>query len=119
VSFFAFILISGFLQAESIDDLKLKIKERKPHIDLMLKTHVLGENNEGYLSARQELTKDQRRWLKDENRDRSKLYDKVAAETGYYVSKDEIAFQRARNIRMNASGGIWVQSKYGEWRLME
>lgn len=107
----------SLLNGNDINNLKIKIKNRKPHIERLLQTHKVGENNKGYLSIRKELSREEKKWVKAENRDRSKLYDRVAAETNYYISRKELATQRARNIRQSAPPGIWIQRKEGTWIL--
>ena len=105
------------LEAASIDKLKSNIQNRKPYINQLLKEQKVGENNKGYLTIKKKLNDKEKGWVKSENRDRYKLYDLVAAEMDYFVSQKEIAMQRARNIRINAPRGIWIQQSNEKWIL--
>lgn len=99
--------------AQNIAAVQESMKERLPRIDAMKLEGVVGENNRGYLEARQDLSAEQRKVLEAENADRTKLYAHVANRAG--VDAAQVGVQRARQIRERSPRGIWLQSPDGKW----
>lgn len=90
-----------------------RMRARVPKVDALLKAGVAGENNQGYLTARGNLTEEQQKTLSEENADRSAAYSAIASKTGQPVAV--IGKQRAEQIRNRAVAGVWLQDAEGKW----
>ena len=90
-----------------------RMQERLPEIDRLLQESLVGEGNRGILEARAELSEEQARLVAAENQDRIAVYRAIANRAGQSI--EEVARQRALQIRTRASPGIWLQSPEGEW----
>jgi uncharacterized protein YdbL (DUF1318 family) len=91
------------------------MRDRLPGIDAQKEDSLLGENNEGFLTARGSLSEEQRQLLEAENNDRKALYVLIAEKTN--TSAEEVGKQRAARIAQQAKSGLWIQTSSGEWVL--
>jgi uncharacterized protein YdbL (DUF1318 family) len=114
---FCLIILSTLLavpaMADSVESAKERIKERLEQIDQMKSLGQVGENANGYLSARGPLGPRQNSLMEAENADRLVIYTSVAETAGQSV--DEVGKQRAVRIAGIARSGVWLQRPDGEW----
>ncbi len=94
-----------------------RMQERLPVVDALLQQGLVGENNRGLLASRGELNDEQQDVVEAENEDRVTVYRLVAERTGQSV--EEVAKQRALQIRQRAARGIWLQAVDGRWYQKE
>ena len=113
ISLFLFLFSSLGLSAQSAAEIQQAMKERLPKIDAMKLQGVIGENNQGYVEARDTVSPEQRKLIAEENADRKKLYNIVARRTG--VELQEVEMNRAAQLRHRSPSGIWLQDEEGNW----
>lgn len=89
------------------------ISERLGQIDALKRDELIGENNQGYLEARETLTAPQQKVVDDENADRRVIYDDIAAAQG--SSAADVGQQRAIQIARRSPAGAWLQNAQGRW----
>lgn len=89
------------------------MSERLPRIASLLKAGAVGENNGGYLEAREELTESEQKLVEAENRDRKIVYGMIAESTRATI--EEVAKQRAAKIHQQAGEGVWLEAPNGTW----
>lgn len=94
------------------EDIKSRLKARKPVIDALKNQGVVGENNRGFLefigSDRAEET-----IVSAENADRQKIYQAIARQQG--TSADIVGSRRAIQILKKGKSGQWFQDSDGRW----
>lgn len=90
-----------------------RMQDRLPQVDELRLTGLVGENNQGLLEPRSDLTAEQRAVVNAENADRLSLYRQIARNQG--VSVQEVGRQRAIRIAVQARSGVWLQNPAGEW----
>lgn len=112
-----FILVVGLApvtQAASASELKQRMAKRLGQIVALKQKGTVGENNQGYLTARGALSATESAQVKAENADRRAVYQIIAAKTK--SSAATVGKARAKSIRGSAPSGTWVQSPDGSWK---
>jgi len=111
-------LSSGFIFSVMAfgQDIKARIKARRPAI-LELKTAgIIGENSAGYLEFRGSKKKNED-VVKAENSDRKIVYKKIGKKTG--TTAEVVGQRRALKIAELAKPGEWLQDANGKWYQKE
>jgi uncharacterized protein YdbL (DUF1318 family) len=94
------------------EDLKSRMHQRLPQIvDLKAKGKI-GENNQGYLEARNG-TAAFKGLIDAENKDRRMVYEAIAKQNN--ISIDVVGRRRAMQIAARADKGDWLQNEAGQW----
>ena len=94
--------------------IKDRFSKRLPIINKLKETLVVGENNKGYLEARNDNLKPEDKAVIDaENADRNKVYAMLAAKTNVDITI--IEKRRAKQIAKKSKKGIWIQKEDGTW----
>lgn len=111
-------LILGLLTAtvangQSLNAIKADMKERLPQIEKLWKQGLVGEDNQGYLASRGQLSDAQKKLMEAENKDRKAVYAAIAQSAGSTVAK--VGAQRALQIAKRAANGLWLQAPDGTW----
>lgn len=101
------------VSALSANDAVSRMRERLPQIDALKSAGMVGENNEGMLSARTVLNANQTALIEAENADRAEIYAVVARRSGQSVK--EVGQQRAVRIAQQALPGVLLQDADGNW----
>lgn len=101
------------LAAADLGQIKRDMKDRLPAIEAMWAKGAVGENNQGYIEARSELTAEQQKLVQAENADRKIVYQTIARSTQSTPAK--VGLQRAAQISKRAAKGLWLQDAKGEW----
>jgi uncharacterized protein YdbL (DUF1318 family) len=104
--------VSAF--ADGAADIRRRMEQRLPQIDVLKAQEFLGENNRGYLEERKGGGAGASTIVADENRDREAVYALIARDTG--AAADSVGRARARQIAANSKPGVWVQDESGAWR---
>lgn len=99
--------------AHAQDDLRQRQAARLPQVDALKLAGKVGENNGGYLEARESLSGSEQEILKAENADRRTVYGMIAKKTG--TSADEVGKTRAAQLAERSAHGVWLQRPTGEW----
>ncbi|MCC5807843.1 MAG: YdbL family protein [Opitutales bacterium] len=102
-------LLGATLSASPVD----RMRERQPAVDEMKLAGVVGENNLGFLEAREDLEDAREALLRAENADRREVYAMIARRTN--SSAEEVGQQRAIRIAQQAREGVWLQDARGRW----
>lgn len=111
--FFIFSFTALPALAANLDAVKERMQERQPAIAELWKDGLIGENNEGYLEARANLSSGQRDLVEAENRDRRLVYEAIAKRAGSTTEK--VAKARAAQIHARAAPGLWLEDSNGTW----
>jgi len=90
-----------------------RLSQRLPAIDAIKLSGRVGENRNGYLEARGELTKNEEKLVDEENGDRRKIFAIVSIKTN--TATTTVGATRARQIVERSRRGIWLQNESGEW----
>lgn len=104
------LLLTGSLSFA--EDIKSRMKARKPAIDALKAQGTIGENRQGYLeyiassSAESEV-------IAAENNDRKKVYSAIARKEG--VAAAQVGNQRAMQIEKRSKPGMWFKDQTGKW----
>lgn len=104
------LLLTGSLSFA--EDIKSRMKARKPAIDALKAQGTIGENRQGYLeyiasnSAESEM-------IAAENNDRKKVYSAIARKQG--VNAAQVGNQRAMQIEKMSKPGMWFKDQTGKW----
>ena len=106
-------MLSVFSVAVNAEGIKDRLAKRLPAINKMKEEGLIGENNKGYLEAKKELTKENRKIVEAENSDRKKIYEMPAKKTGQTV--EVISTRRALQIAEKTKPGLWLQKADGTW----
>ena len=93
--------------------IKERLAERLPAINRLKEALTVGENNQGYLTIKGEISKEDKAIVEAENSDRKKIYELLAKKTG--VSVDVVQKRRAEAIAEKSKKGIWLQKADGTW----
>ncbi|MEE8399696.1 MAG: YdbL family protein [Desulfobacterales bacterium] len=110
-----FFCISALLLAGSLsfaEDIKSRMKARKPTISALKAQGIIGENSQGYLEyvgtsdAKAEA-------VASENSDRKKVYAAIARQQG--VTAALVGKQRAMQIEKKSNPGMWFRDQSGKW----
>ena len=90
-----------------------RMKERFKDVDQLKLSKLAGENNQGLLAARGELTDKQKNFIESENKDRTIIYETFAKK--FDVPVKQVALSRAAKIHKIAKAGTWIQNRDGTW----
>jgi len=93
-------------------DIKERMKDRLPLIVELKKKGIVGENNLGLIQFVGE-TKEQEDVVKEENNDRTKVYEAIAKQQG--GTAELVGKRRAVQIAEKAETGEWLQDGQGAW----
>ncbi|MSU51635.1 MAG: DUF1318 domain-containing protein [Opitutus sp.] len=99
--------------AQNLAAVKARIEERIGSVNALKDRRVIGENNRGYLEAREGAVGAEQQIISDENADRRTVYAALAAQTG--ATADAVGRQRAHQIATLAKRGHWIQEQNGGW----
>jgi uncharacterized protein YdbL (DUF1318 family) len=100
-------------QESSPDALRKRMEANLPKIDALKKAGKVGENNRGYLEARESLGADDKALVKVENADRKAVYELLSERAKASLEQTERA--RAELIRRRSAAGVWLQDAAGKW----
>ena len=95
------------------NDIKARMIDRKPTIDMLKSEGLLGENNTGYLEFIQGAAKKNESTVTAENKDRETVYRAIAQKEG--TTEQFVGKRRATQIKDGAAPGIWLQKSSGDW----
>ena len=93
-------------------DIKARIKARRPIILALKAEGIIGENSAGYLEFRGSNKKNED-VVKAENNDRRKVYKGIGKQTG--TTAEVVGHRRALKIAELAKPGDWLQNASGKW----
>ncbi len=102
-------LLGASLSANPVD----RMRERQPAVDEMKLAGLVGENNRGFLEAREDLDEARAALLQAENADRREVYAMIARRTNSTAA--EVGQQRAIRIAQQARNGVWLEDARGRW----
>ena len=94
------------------DDIRARMKARLPLIVELKSKGLVGENSNGLLEFVGN-KKEQEEVIDAENKDRLKVYEAIAKQTG--TSPDVVAKRRALQMAEKASPGEWLEDENGRW----
>jgi uncharacterized protein YdbL (DUF1318 family) len=94
-------------------DIKARMKERKPTIDMLKSENLVGENNKGYLEFVPGAAKKEAGVIAAENSDRKEVYSAIAKQQG--TRGQLVGERRAVQIGQKVSPGSWLQDASGKW----
>jgi uncharacterized protein len=100
------------VRAEDLGAVRARMSQRLSQIDEMKARGVVGENNRGFLEARE--GGGDAGVIAAENKDRETVYAALAAQTN--TSPEQVAKARARQIAQGSRPGVWVQDSSGDWK---
>lgn len=102
-----------FTARADIMEIKKAMAQRLPAINKLKSSLAVGENNQGYLAARKELTKEELKLIEAENADRKRIYQFLAMKTG--TTAEKVGTRRAAQIAERSKAGLWLQKADGTW----
>jgi uncharacterized protein YdbL (DUF1318 family) len=105
-------LLAGVAAAQSLSDIKERMKDRLPEISDLKARGIVGENNTGFLEFVGD-KKEKEGVVEGENADRAAVYQHIAQQQG--ASAALVGKRRAAQIRQTAPSGVWLQDENGEW----
>lgn len=105
-------LTAGTAAAQSLSDIKERMKDRLPAIADLKSKGLVGENNDGFLEFVGE-QKEKADVVQAENADRAAVYQHIAQQQG--ASATLVGQRRAVQIRDTATAGEWLQDENGNW----
>lgn len=114
-SFFLALLLSTSLAAlaSNLGQVQATMKERLPAIQALWAEGKIGENNQGFVEARANLSGKEQELLRAENTDRKAVYQAIAAST--QSTPKQVGVQRAAQISQRAAKGLWLQDAADKW----
>ncbi len=104
------LLLSGSLSFAN--DIKSRMKMRRPIIDALKAQGIVGENHQGYVEyvgsnrAKEEV-------ITAENNDREKVYAAIAKQQG--MPADQVGRRRAMQIEKKSKPGLWFKDQNANW----
>ncbi len=107
------IIMATVVQGADLDQVKARMKNRRPVVVALLTQQKAGENNQGYLVIRGEASADEKKALNEENADRKQVYEEIAVKTKATIQI--VGAQRASAIAGLAQSGAWLQNASGQW----
>ena len=109
------LLIASSLAASaaSLGQVKSAMKARQPAIQSLWAEAKIGENNQGFVEARADLSGKEQKLVQAENADRKIVYQAIARST--QATAEQVGVQRAVQISKRASRGLWLQDAEGKW----
>ena len=105
-------LLAGGAAAQSLSDIKERMKNRLPEISDLKARGIVGENNTGFLAFVGD-QKEKANVVEAENADRAAVYQHIAQQQG--ASATLVGKRRAAQIRQTAPAGVWLQDDGGNW----
>lgn len=93
--------------------LKQRLEQRLPALDDLRLRQVAGENNRGFLEVRGKATPEEEQLVEAENRDRTSVYEAIAARSE--TTKDTVGRARAKQIAAASARGVLLQDANGVW----
>ena len=105
--------VTPVVQADSAGEIKSRMAQRLGQVVALKKSEAVGENNQGYLTARKSISSADTALVKAENADRKTVYQLIASKTK--SSATTVGKTRAASIRKSAAKGTWVQLDNGSW----
>jgi uncharacterized protein YdbL (DUF1318 family) len=105
--------LAAGLQASAVTDAQERILARTPQIDSLKTSGAVGEDANGYLAKRTQLSGRQDALVESENKDRRILYQVAAQRTNQSV--EEAGKQRGLQNFARARPGVWLKKANGEW----
>ncbi|MBK8476891.1 MAG: DUF1318 domain-containing protein [Opitutaceae bacterium] len=93
--------------------LKQRLEQRLPALDDLRLRQIAGENNRGFLEVRGKATPEEVQLVEEENRDRSSVYEAIAARSE--TTKDTVGRARAKQIAAASARGVLLQDANGAW----
>lgn len=99
--------------AANLDDVKSSMKARQPLIEALWAEGKVGENNQGFIEARADLSSEEQEIVGAENTDRKVVYQAIARST--QSTPKQVGLQRAAQISERAAQGLWLQDATGKW----
>ena len=106
------VLTCNYSFAQDAKELKARMLERIPAIQVLKSKGIIGENNLGYLQFVSS-GKEQEGLVNSENTDRKAVYTSIANQQG--ASADLVGKRRAIQIAETARAGEWLQDNTGKW----
>jgi len=106
------VFFSGALAYAGAEEIKERMKQRKPAIDDLKAQGLVGEGNNGYLQLVGENTTGAD-IVAEENNDRKEVYEAIAQQQGTTV--ENVGKRRALQIAEKANPGEWLQDESGQW----
>ncbi len=100
-------------RGDDLEQVKARMLARRPAVIALLAQQKAGEDNQGYLSVRGEMSADEQKLLADENAERRQVYEEIAARTKAPLK--QVGAQRAETIARQARAGTWLQTADGKW----
>lgn len=105
---------AAIVRAEDLGAVKARMEQRLGSVDALKDRGAVGENNQGFLEARGNVSGADQKVISDENADRRTVYADIAAKTG--ATADTVGRKRAQHIATIAKAGHWIQDAGGAWR---
>lgn len=104
------------LQAqEEIGTIKARMGTRLSAIGTLKSSRLVGEGNKGFLVIlKDSLTAEQKALVDQENADRGKVYQYIAAKTG--STPELVGQRRAAQIAVESAPGVVYQDSAGNWK---
>lgn len=93
-------------------DLKSRMSARRPAINALKASGVVGENNQGFLTLLKQQS-DKKALVAAENKDRRNAYQIIAKQQGTTV--EHVAKRRALQIANKSKPGTMLQNAKGKW----
>lgn len=93
--------------------LRTRMERRLAAVDVLKARGIVGEDDRGYLEARDNITPEQEAVRSDENADRREAYQTIATEIRDGI--EHVGRQRAQRIALLALRGGWLKSPGGGW----
>ena len=106
-------LLTAGVQASAVSDAQDRILARTPQIDTLKTSGDVGEDSNGYLAKRTDLSGRQNALVESENKDRKVLYQVAAQRTGQSV--EVTGKQRGLQNFSRARTGVWLKKTNGDW----
>ncbi|MFP4157971.1 MAG: YdbL family protein, partial [Opitutales bacterium] len=115
LTFFVTLLFSASFSAlaANLGEVKSGMKARQPAIEQLWAAGKIGENNQGFLEARADLSGEDSELVQAENTDRKVVYEAIARSTE--ATARQVGIQRAAQISKRAAQGLWLQDAEGKW----
>ncbi len=107
------IIMAIVVHGADLAQVKARMMNRRSVVAALLTQQKAGENNQGYLVVRGEMSADEKKALNEENADRKQVYEEIAAKTKATIQI--VGAQRASAIAGLAQSGAWLQNASGQW----
>lgn len=101
-----------FANSAPAQSIKQRMKSRRPAVEQLKASGIIGENNTGYLQY-MSANKEKQDLVDAENRDRKTVYSKIAEQEG--TTEVEVGKRRAAKISKISPPGRWLQKPSGQW----